>query len=185
MKVIFGFLLACFVIAGAGYWVIWSGAYDIRATTPHTAAVAWTFETAMRQGVRHGAASVAPGPESNDELLRSGAREYAETCVTCHGAPGKDSEKWAMSMESTPPDLGEAAKEWSRREIFWIAQNGIKMSGMPAFGPSHSEAKLWALATFVKAMPGMNAERFEQLVGQPLPAGETGQPPAAAQGRGG
>lgn len=39
---------------------------------------------------------------------------------------------------------GHIQDERSEAEIFWIVKNGLKMTGMPAFGPPHSEEQLWA-----------------------------------------
>ncbi len=34
-------------------------------------------------------------------------------------------------------------------EAFWIIKNGIKMTSMPAFGPTHSDQKIWAITDFL------------------------------------
>jgi len=46
-----------------------------------------------------------------------------------------------------------------------MVKHGIKMSGMPAFGPTHDDQALWNIAAFVKAMPDMTAERYARFNG--------------------
>jgi len=99
-------------------------------------------------------------------------------------------------MRPQPPDLSEAAAEWTPQEIFWIVKHGVKMTGMPAFGPSHGDDTLWNVAAFVKQLPAMTPERYgsyssgggghqhsegsqsagSQSVGKPSDAAPTAQP---------
>ena len=54
-------------------------------------------------------------------------------------------------MNPAPPDLKEAVGDLSAAEIFWVAKNGIRMTGMPGFaGLGAEDAELWAIAAFVK-----------------------------------
>ncbi|MCX5909784.1 MAG: cytochrome c [Deltaproteobacteria bacterium] len=48
-------------------------------------------------------------------------------------------------------------------EIYWIVRNGIKMTGMPAFGPTHNEDELWAIVAFVKRLPDLSSKEYESL----------------------
>ncbi len=34
-------------------------------------------------------------------------------------------------------------------EAFWIIKNGIKMTGMPGFGPTHTDNEIWAITAFM------------------------------------
>lgn len=66
-------------------------------------------------------------------------------------------------MVPHPPALAHAAQEWSPEEVFWLVKHGVKMSGMPAFGPTHDDAAIWNMAAFVKAMPQMSAEQYAAM----------------------
>src|SRR2546423_13483863 len=57
-------------------------------------------------------------------------------CVQCHGAPGRDPGIVGKGLRPPPPVLSEAVRPWDRAELFWIVKNGIKMTGMPASGPT-------------------------------------------------
>ena len=66
-------------------------------------------------------------------------------------------------MRPEPPHLTEAASEWSAAEIYWIVENGIKMSGMPAFGAHHGPEGIMALTAFVTQLPGLSPEDYRAL----------------------
>lgn len=66
-------------------------------------------------------------------------------------------------MIPEPPHLTEEAAECERGEIRWILEHGIKMSGMPAFGPTHEDDVLRDVTAFVKTLPGITPERYEAL----------------------
>ena len=47
-------------------------------------------------------------------------------------------------------------QEWSSAELFWIIKNGIKMTGMPAFGPTHQDEQIWNIVGFVRVASTVN-----------------------------
>jgi mono/diheme cytochrome c family protein len=56
-------------------------------------------------------------------------------------------------MQPLPQPLTSARHSWRPRELFWIAENGIKMSGMPAFGSHIATSDLWAIVAFLQEVP--------------------------------
>ena len=144
--------------------VAYSGAYNVAATDRHFDAVRWTLETTMHRSVSSRADDVEL-PEISGQLIAEGAGHYSESCVHCHGAPGREPAAWSRGMRPEPPHLVEAATEWTTEEIYWIAENGIKMSGMPAFGPHHAPDEIAAIAAFVSQLPGLSAEDYAALTG--------------------
>lgn len=121
----------------------------------------------------------------------AGLTAYAEMCVGCHGAPGARAAIWAGDMLPPPPALDDARVQ-ARPDgaLFLAIQRGIKMTGMPAFGPDHTDAQVWQLVAAVRLLPRLTAEQ-KALVGraaatgahqhEPSPAGNatTGDTPAS------
>ena len=70
-------------------------------------------------------------------------------------------------MKPQPPDLSKAAAERSDAELFWVMKHGLKMTAMPAFGPTHNQEELWAMVAFVRRLPEMSAAEFEDLTAAP------------------
>lgn len=151
------------LLAALAVWLltVYTGAYNVAATDPHADVVRWTFDTTMPRSVADRAADLTPPENIRKQSLREGAKIYAVTCAHCHGAPGTEHERWARNMRPQPPELVNTAAHWETREVFWIVKNGIKMSGMPAYAPEHDDQTIWAIATFVKSLPGMTPEDYE------------------------
>jgi len=68
-------------------------------------------------------------------------------------------------MITNPPSplLVETAGKWSDGELYWIVKHGIKMTGMPALGPTHADQDLWAIAAFVRQLPTMTSEEYQAM----------------------
>jgi len=61
------------------------------------------------------------------------------------------------------------------REVYWVLHHGIRHTGMPAFGGSHSKEDLWAIATFV--------ERFDEMTPRGTSSGSRNRAPNPARTR--
>lgn len=160
--------------------VAYTGAYNVAASDQHADAVRWTLDTTMHRSVERRSGDVELPETFSDELVAQGARHYTESCVYCHGAPGQDPTEWSRGMRPEPPHLMEAAAEWSVEEIYWIVENGIKMSGMPAFGAHHGPEGIAALTAFVTQMPGLSVEDYRTLTGSGGASDAEAAPAAAA-----
>ena len=153
-----------FGAALAGFAYMYSGLADVAATSPHWALTGWVLSTTMDRSVRRHARGIEP-PAGFDaeEHVREGAEAYDAMCASCHGAPGVGRGVVGQGLEPRPPDLSEEADDWSPAEIFWITENGVRMTGMPGFGPTHSADELWDLVAFVKRLPQMSAAEYRAL----------------------
>jgi mono/diheme cytochrome c family protein len=104
-------------------------------------------------------------PATSSEVIAEGGKHSAGSCVSCDGAPGQDPAQWSRDLRPEPPHLTEAANEWSPEESHWIVENGIKMSGMPAFGSHHGTEEIAAIAAFVAQMPRLSARDYAAMTG--------------------
>lgn len=154
------------VIAGiVGLTTAYTGAYNVAATEEHLSFTRWAFDTTFHNSVERRAEMIAPPETFTLEMLEAGAAAYKSMCQHCHAGPGVERSVWAGGMRPRPPHLTEAAAGWTPQEVFWIAKHGVKMTGMPAFGPTHSDQALWEIAAFVKELPAMTPERYASLGG--------------------
>jgi mono/diheme cytochrome c family protein len=98
---------------------------------------------------------IPPAPTNLQESIKEGDKLYAIDCSMCHGADGHtptDAGRW---MYPRAADLtSPAVQQYSDRELFWIVKNGIRLSGMPAFGKVESDEHIWNLVNYVRALPG-------------------------------
>jgi mono/diheme cytochrome c family protein len=47
--------------------------------------------------------------------------------------------------------------------LYWIVKHGVKMTGMPAFGPTHSDERLWTIVAFLKQLPQLSPEKYAEI----------------------
>lgn len=146
----------------------YSGAANVAATHDYLPGVEWFFETVSSNSIaEHARAAVERGEitepaEVSDGMLRKGASEYQAMCVPCHGAPGGERGRFGQGMKPEPPDLAHTAREMELREVYWVLHHGIRHTGMPAFGGTHSPDDLWAIAAFVERFDQMTPARYEE-----------------------
>ena len=125
---------------------IYSGVYDIAASSGHYAPTAWVLDTVKVQSIRrHAPSAVALEGASAEE----GVSEYQEMCAVCHGAPGSPRGVIGQGLLPEPPEMPEVVEEFKPGEIYWVVMNGIKMTGMPAFGATSPEQELKNVVAFV------------------------------------
>lgn len=149
-------VLALAVAASAG--VIYSGIIDVAATKPHYAVTNWILETTLERSVERRARKLTPPAAYH--ATGDTAHHFGEMCGLCHGAPGKDASEIGKGLRPKPPELAKVADQMSEAEIFWVAKNGIRMTGMPAFGETHSDRELWNMVSFVKSLSDMSPEEY-------------------------
>ena len=158
-------LLAALAVAVAGAVVfVWSGVYNIAASSPHTQGVHSLLETTMQQSVRLRARDVEPPALDAPTLFERGAACYQHRCELCHGGPGVAQNDLALGMQPLPGPLVNAGMRFKTRELYWITRNGITMSGMPAWRLQLSEDDTWALVAFIERLPQLSPSAYQQLM---------------------
>lgn len=172
MKYVVGFVAALVVLSLAGLAFVFSGVYDIGATSPHSRFGYWVLDTTMRQSVQSHAEGIAPPLRFSEAQIESGLRSFQETCVMCHGGPGVERFEIGEGLRPEPPELSRAVARWSSTELFWIVKHGIKMSGMPAFGSTHEDERIWDIVAFLERLPSLTPEEYQALAQAALSEGE-------------
>lgn len=163
MKFLLGVATA-FVFVGISISLfVVSGGYNVAAVDEHGRLTHWLLQKTKERSIAVHAKSVHPPGAFTPDQVRQGFLEFNDMCVTCHGAPGKESEI-ANGLNPSPPDLSKAAGRWSNAELFWILKNGIKMTGMPSFAASHSDDTLWSIVSFLRELPRYTITDYEAMV---------------------
>jgi len=98
-------IAALMLVLGAGA-VIYTGVYDVAATSPHWPATAWLLETARTRSIQAQAAGIAVPPGLDDPAkVVIGVEHYAAHCAVCHGAPGVPRGDIAQGLYPPPPNF--------------------------------------------------------------------------------
>lgn len=149
------------IVALAGY--AYSGAYDVAASQPDSAALRWLLVTARDHSIDRRAAEITVPPLSDPALVQEGFEHYHEMCTGCHLAPGMDSSEIREGMNPQPPVLAKLVPHSSPAQLFWVIKHGVKMTGMPAWGGSHSDQMIWAMVAFLQRLPSMTPAQYQAM----------------------
>jgi mono/diheme cytochrome c family protein len=81
----------------------------------------------------------------------------------------------AKGLNPSAPELQSSdTQAMSDGELFWTVKHGIRMTGMPAFAPTHTDAQIWKIVAFVRHLPNLTPEETAELI--KAPAAETPAP---------
>lgn len=163
--------VAALVGAAGTYTFVNSGYYDISATTPDSSLVYWATHQTMEHSVarRLGANAVPTGLDT-PEKIAEGGQIFVANCAVCHGRPGVAPTSISQGLNPTPPDLFRATREPDQQENFQFIKHGVKMTGMPAFGPTKTDDQVWALVAFLNVLPGISVDDFTAALTVPVGA---------------
>lgn len=172
MKFFAGVLSTIGVIIIIGLLIIYSGWYNVSAANKPTGFEKWLFGTTSDNSVElHAKGIIAPDLKSPDKI-KEGFAHYHAMCQGCHGAPGMEQTEISEGLNPTPPDLSESAQDMTPQQLFWVTKNGIKMTGMPAWGVTHSDQKIWSIVAFIEQLPGMTGAEYDSLAAHSRPMEE-------------
>lgn len=117
-----------------------------RETRWATAGKHWLIGRAARS-------SVPAAPASDASSVDNGNMLYGMDCDSCHGKDGRHPTENGRGMYPRVPDLGAPeVQAWSDAELFWIVKNGVRFSGMPAFGKTQNDKEIWDLVHYVLSL---------------------------------
>jgi mono/diheme cytochrome c family protein len=98
------------------------------------------------------------------ESLRHARLHFADHCAVCHGNDGSGDTAFAHGLYPKPPDLRKTeTQSRSDGELFWIIENGVRFTGMPAFSSPGMQQDSWKLVQFVRHLPQLTAEERMEM----------------------
>lgn len=86
--------------------------------------------------------------QANDADLQQAAHLYRQHCAVCHGTMTGPKTQIEKGMFPSPPRLlqGKGVTDDPAGETYWKIQNGIRLSGMPAFRDTLSDHDMWSIS---------------------------------------
>ena len=106
-----------------------------------------------------------PVPVTSD-VIASGMSHYADHCAACHANDGSGETEIGLGLYPKPPDMRlPATQSLTDGELFYIIENGIRLTGMPAWGsgnPADAEGT-WHLVHFIRKLPTLTPDDLEQM----------------------
>ena len=105
----------------------------------------------INRASRHG---TPPRPVNLKASIAAGGEHYGLDCSVCHGDDGHGQTpvgEWTYPRAS---DLtSKRVQSYSDQELFWIIKNGIRFTGMPAYGKVETPDHIWDLVNYVRTLP--------------------------------
>ena len=101
------------------------------------------------------------------ETLPAAREHWVHHCAGCHGLDGRGETVLGRNLYPKPPDLRRAATQGlADGELFTIISNGVRFTGMPAWGGEDSPEEIWQLVGFIRRLPALSAEELKQMEAQ-------------------
>jgi predicted CXXCH cytochrome family protein len=137
-----------------------------RATTEPSA-----LEAAVARGFRNFAIPRIARDEKNpledsSESLQDGREAFLVQCSSCHGHDGRGLTSVGRNLYPRVPDLRSMrTQNLTDGQIHYIIENGVQLTGMPAWGNPHRPAQYdsWKLVLFIRSLrPLTGQEKLQQ-----------------------
>lgn len=144
-------------------WLWNSGIGTREAPGPLETAVSRTARSAMIPAGARG----LPNPEpATSENIRSGLEHWADHCASCHANDGSGDTEQGRNLYPPAPDMRLAATQnLTDGELFYIIENGVKLTGMPAWGSGTPEGERdsWHLVQFIRRLPTLSEAEIAEM----------------------
>lgn len=124
--------------------------------------------------VARGSRAGVPNEPSDSPLsVAEGDKLYGVECAMCHGMNARTPTETGRWMYPRAADLTSTEVQgYSNRELFWIIKNGIRLSGMPAFGKVESDEHIWSLVHYIRSLNAPAGRAATPRRERPANAGE-------------
>jgi mono/diheme cytochrome c family protein len=103
-----------------------------------------------------------PVPAS-EAVIKEGMEHFADHCAVCHGNDGSGDTEMGRGLYPRAPDMRlPATQNLSDGELFYIIENGVRLTGMPAWstGTKEGETSSWHLVHFIRHLPKLSEEEI-------------------------
>ena len=165
LRYIFVVLVAIFAAAAIYGWTIIAGGFSAMGTPS-------TIETFVAKRLRRlatptRARDVKNSMQATPEVLSAAKAHFADHCASCHGNDGRGATLIGRGLYPKPPDMTQAdTQNLTDGELYYIIENGIRFTGMPAFGEEEGnehDEESWALVHFIRHLPSMTDDEAVEM----------------------
>jgi mono/diheme cytochrome c family protein len=166
LKTLSRMLIAVLALAGlialaTGLWLIRGGI----STRPTPGG----FETTLAQRVRtlaipRSARDMRNPVTLTPQVLAAGREHFADHCAICHANDGSGDTEVGRGLYPRTPDMRQpATQSLPDGELFYIIENGVRLTGMPAWGSHEGTDDSWRLVHFIRHLPNLTPAELEEM----------------------
>jgi len=169
MKFLLGVLFTLFVAIVGMFAVVSSGIVNVGADQEHSPMMYSFLETARNRSIQTASKDIVVPDLEQVDMISSGGADYKDMCAGCHLSPGVAQTDFSESLYPKPPNFTKAdivkryQTEDGAKQSFWAIKHGIMASGMPAWGASHDDDRMWAMVAFIRSLPELDEAQYTML----------------------
>jgi mono/diheme cytochrome c family protein len=157
-------LLAIVIFAiGAGVFWITSTGMSARATP--SAVEAYLGRSVRNMSIPKTARRMQNPMTASPENLLEAQRHFADHCASCHGNDGSGATEMGRKLYPPAPDMSlPATQNLTDGELYYIIENGVRFTGMPAWGAGGpNDHDTWHLVLFIRHLPHMSRQDLQDM----------------------
>ena len=164
MKILLAVILLLVVgMAGLGIWFVQRG-FSAKAEPTR-------IEAAVARRLRHlsvpsSAKAMSNPMPASPEMLKMGMAHFADHCAACHANDGSGNTEMGKGLYPKAPDMRlDDTQSLSDGELFYIIENGVRFTGMPAWstGTPEGASGTWHLVQFIRHLPAMTSDELKEM----------------------
>ena len=125
-----------------------------------------TARTVRSIAIRTRVGNITNPVPASDAIIKEGMEHFADHCSVCHGNDGSGNTEMGRGLYPRAPDMRlPATQNLSDAELFYIIENGVRLTGMPAWstGTKEGETSSWHLVHFVRHLPKLSDEEIARM----------------------
>ena len=160
MKAIVFLVLSGLIAAGG---VAWFGIYNVAANDKHFSVTSQLLEFVRERSISVRSDNIVVPDLEDKKLIKQGAEFYIQMCTECHLAPGMEQTEFNAGLYPQPPAFFNQIEKHKPSAQFWVIKNGLKMTGMPAWSPSHTDDQIWAMVAFINQLDSLSVDEYKKI----------------------
>ena len=145
---------------------MWIGSHGISAKSQPGRLETIVARTMRRLAIPRANRNLSNPVARSPEVIAEGMAHYADHCAGCHSNDGSGATEMGLGLYPKPPDMRlPATQSLTDGELFYIIENGVRLTGMPAWSTGTDEGRqsTWHLVHFVRELPRLTPEQIEQM----------------------
>jgi mono/diheme cytochrome c family protein len=125
-----------------------------------------TVARTARNAAIPGNAKYAQNPfKATPDNLRESREHFADHCATCHANDGSGKTEIGQNFYPKVPDMRlPQTQNLTDGEIYYIIHNGVRLTGMPAWGDANHDLDSWKLVLFIRHLAQLTPEEEKDMV---------------------
>jgi mono/diheme cytochrome c family protein len=105
-----------------------------------------------------------PRQQQTAEMIAEADEHFVEHCSICHGIDGRGDTNIGRNLYPKVPDMSQPdTQQLSDGELYYIISNGIRLTGMPAWGSEDKPEAIWDLVSLIRRLPKLFPEELQRL----------------------